>query len=445
MSVSITPVFGLKGTGRWDTDERPTNWRQTLLKRYPRGKLPITALMSKTGREQSSSAEFHWWEEDTAMMAGAVVDVDTDDSGTALAADNTAAGSILWLEVDGTVDEPLTNYVVPGSSLYLTMSSDYRCGVAAEVLAVHRNGANSLIKVKTRQTDNSISGASLADCNYALVMPTLFPEFGGVPEVITYKPGSFYNYTSIKKEALALSRSAMKEKGIRPNDDDAGYRAMKQTALYNLGIKMEYDLIYGTRYEETDSETNQIKRGSMGLREMIDTWGVTGARTSFRYDTNYSGESWANAGWDFLKQFFLSMQQYVDFETTWHVVGAGTLLGLTDLAENNRFVSITKQEEVEFGLRIRRLLTPFGDFPLIDHPLFNRDPSLQYAWAGIPAKGLKYMYMDDIVFLSDPNYMKGGLQHVDGRFDLWMVDNGYEYHDTKGFFWLNDCGRDNAV
>ena len=445
-SVSITPVFGLQGTGRWDTDERPTSWRQTLFMRYPKGELPLTAIMSKAGREQSKSAEFHWWEKDTAMMAGLVDNIYTDVVTTPLAVDNTAAGTILWVGVDGTVDEPLTNYVIEGTELFLTMNTDYRCEVRATVLEVFRDGANSWIKIRTRTADNSVAGASLTNCNYALVMPTLFPEFGGVPQVISYKPGSFMNYSSIKKEAMALSRTAMKEKGIRPNDNDTQYQAMKQEAMYNLGIKMEYELIYGTRFEVTDPLTNQIKRGSRGIREAIDSWGVSGAKTSFRYHADYSGQKWVDAGWDFLSNFFLAMQQWVTFGETWNCIGAGTLIGLMQLCEANRFLSIDqKTHQVEYGIEVRDLYTPFGTIHLMDHPLFNRDPSLQYSWLGVPRKGLRYTFVDDIQFLADQNYGKGGLGHVDGRFDLWLVENGYEFNDTKGFYWINDCGRDNIV
>lgn len=446
-SISITPVFGLQGSGRWSTDERPKDWRQALLKRYPKGKTPITALMSKAGKARVVDPEFHWWEEDTAMMGGSITDIYTDEAmSSALAAHDSAAGTTLYLKVDGTAEEPLTNYLVPGSELFLTGNTNYRIAVRARVVSIDRNGASSRVKVVTRNADSSQSAYSLTTANYAMVMPTLFSEFGGIPEVITYKPSSFYNYTSIKKEALALSRTAMKIKNIRPNENDTGYRAMKQKALYNLGIKMEHELLLGTRFEETDPSNNQLKRGSMGIREMIDTYGVSGARDSFKYNSNYTGQSWKDGGWDYLKQFFLTMQKWCDLDTTWNFVGAGTMLGLTDLADHNRFISIT-QQTVEYGLSIKKLITPFGELNLVDHPLFNRMRPLQYAWVGIPRGGLEYANMDggDIQFLEDQNYGKGGLTHVDGRFDLWMVDCGYLYHDTKAFFWLDDIGLDNPA
>ena len=40
-------VAGLRGTGDWGTDERPKNFRETILWRDPNGSAPLTALMSK--------------------------------------------------------------------------------------------------------------------------------------------------------------------------------------------------------------------------------------------------------------------------------------------------------------------------------------------------------------------------------------------------------------
>jgi len=466
--MAVTPVFGLTGTGRWTTTERPTNWRQTLLYRKPRGKLPLTALMSKAGRDTTTSAEFHWHEEDFAQQSGPIAGIYTDEAMTS-ACTTIAAGATIYIKALTTGDSPLSAYVIPGSLMQVCSQTDSRAAMVVEVISVDRafDATNARIKVYTKTLFGytqvtTVSGVAKAigdaatyavtgtataiAANWGIVLPTLFPEFGGVPKVITYKPGSFYNYTSIKKEAIALSRTAMAEKGIRPNDKDTGYMKMKAKALEALGIKMEMELLYGTRFEETDSLTGQLKRGTMGLLELIQSTSVPAANKSgFRHNVTYIGDTWVESGYTFLKNFFLNFANYADLESQWNVVGRGAILGLTALAETNRFITMA-QTDAEYGMAVHILRTPWGNLNLIDHPLFNINPNLQYAWLGIPAEGITNCFVEggDVDFLEDQNFGKGGLQHVDGRFDLYLAENGYQYNDLRGFMMLNDIGRNGA-
>lgn len=449
MSWDLTPVFGLQGVGRWDSTERPKSWRQFLLKRKPKGSLPLTAMMSKAGRETVTDVEFNWHEKDFATQSGSITDIYTDEAmSSALATHASAAGATLYLKVDATADNPLTNYILPGAQLLLTSSTNYRIEVRAKVVSVDRNGASSGIRVRLLTADSNQAAYSLSTANFAYVMPTTFPEFGGIPKVISYKPGRFYNYCSIKKEAMALSRTAMKTKGIRPNDKDMNYVGMKMDALEALGVKMEQELLWGARYEETNAENGQLEWGSMGIDQMLTIYGYTGSKTSYKYDATYTGQKWREGGYAWLKAFFMTHSQYADLEKMWHVVGNGTILGITELAETNRFISLAQEpRDVEFGLSVRKLITPWGVLNLFDHSLLNINPAHQYAWYGIPEGGLTYAMIadSDVQFLPDQNYGKGGMQHVDGRYDLWLVQNGYFFNNIKGFFHLHDVGVDNAL
>jgi len=234
-------------------------------------------------------------------------------------------------------------------------------------------------------------------------------------------------------------------KNLRPGSND--YLEAKRETLEILGIQMEMDLIYGVRTTETDSTNNQPKQRSMGIRQFISTYGPAANLASYKYDANYSGQSWIQGGFDWLMNKAKDLALYCDLNTTWHVVGAGTKLGLAQLAERRATIQL-KPTEVEYGVNVTKLTTPFGEFNLIDHPLFNKEPALQYAWIGIPRDALTYHTVSDpdygnsdVRFLADENYGKGGATHIDGRLDLWMVEYGYEFAKSKEWFWLNDVGR----
>jgi hypothetical protein len=47
--------LGMRGNGDWVTDQRPKNWRETMLFLYPNGSMPLTAIMSKMKSEKTKA------------------------------------------------------------------------------------------------------------------------------------------------------------------------------------------------------------------------------------------------------------------------------------------------------------------------------------------------------------------------------------------------------
>ncbi len=54
------PVLGLRGTGDFGADERPKDFRETILFRDPNGDAPIFALTSKTRKRVVSDPQYYW-------------------------------------------------------------------------------------------------------------------------------------------------------------------------------------------------------------------------------------------------------------------------------------------------------------------------------------------------------------------------------------------------
>ncbi len=57
--MSDVGFLGMRGTGDWQTDQRPKNWREGILRLYPNGMAPLTAIMSMLGSEKTDDAEFN--------------------------------------------------------------------------------------------------------------------------------------------------------------------------------------------------------------------------------------------------------------------------------------------------------------------------------------------------------------------------------------------------
>src|SRR5882724_4245865 len=74
-------IAGLRGTGDWGTDERPKNFRETILFFNPNGTAPIYALTSKAKKRNTDDPEYAWWCEGNTLIRlqvnGALTSTDT--------------------------------------------------------------------------------------------------------------------------------------------------------------------------------------------------------------------------------------------------------------------------------------------------------------------------------------------------------------------------------
>ena len=50
---------GMRGTASWVTDQRPKNWREMILRLYPNGSAPLTAILALLKSERTSDPEFN--------------------------------------------------------------------------------------------------------------------------------------------------------------------------------------------------------------------------------------------------------------------------------------------------------------------------------------------------------------------------------------------------
>uniref|UniRef100_A0A6M3JA30 Putative structural protein n=1 Tax=viral metagenome TaxID=1070528 RepID=A0A6M3JA30_9ZZZZ len=55
----MSAFLGMRGNGDWATDQRPKNWRETILYLYPNGSAPLTAILSKMSSEKVDDPEFN--------------------------------------------------------------------------------------------------------------------------------------------------------------------------------------------------------------------------------------------------------------------------------------------------------------------------------------------------------------------------------------------------
>src|SRR5258708_39175091 len=92
-------IAGLRGTGDWGIDERPKDFRESILFYNPNGTAPIFALTGKAGKKTVTDPQFFWWSEPNTLwrgiVNGALLSTDTTITVTASDPTNTTPGA-LW-------------------------------------------------------------------------------------------------------------------------------------------------------------------------------------------------------------------------------------------------------------------------------------------------------------------------------------------------------------
>ena len=276
--------LGMRGTGDWVTDERPKNWREMILRLYPNGDAPLTAILAKMKSERVDDPEFNWWTKSLATQGGTVTEVYTDVLSTAYTTGG-AAGDLLYVKAAAAVIQEIRT----GHQVLLRNSSNYADDCNAKVTSRVVNGANSYVIVKLLEADPTTTG--IADCDTILVIGNVNPEGAAMPDAIAYNPTKYYNYTQIFRTPLEITRTARRTK-LRTED---AYKEAKRECLEIHSIEMEKAFLWGIRTENTGSN-GKPERTTGGIIEWIsDNSGIV---SDYVTDSSagVDGKTWEQGG-----------------------------------------------------------------------------------------------------------------------------------------------------
>lgn len=381
----MSAILGLRGSGNFTNDERPQNWRESILYLYPNGEAPLTALLSKIRNSQpTDDPAFNWWQKrlPTQRMsinkvgdyaAGdltLVVDSGAKDcvAGTILLVESgTSKGELLRVDTDPTVDTSL--HVVRGYG-----------GVAAGVIE---------------------------DNTFMTIVGNVHEEGSDVPTARSYSPTKSNNFTQIFRTSLSLTRTAKKTR-LRW-DNQGPYREARREALSLHSIEMEKGFIWGEAVETA---------GALGLPERM-----TGGVLSF-ISTNKGG-NFNVAGLldeDTLDNLMEDTFRYGSNEKL-VLCGSTFIKAITTLGKRNGTLNVVPQDRT-YGMKIIEYVTAFGTLMLKNHPLFSQHPVWrQNALVLDIGKNLIYRYIDDTMFIR--NRQAPG---VDASKDEFLTEAGLELH-----------------
>lgn len=423
-----TPVFlGLRATSDFTVEgQRPRNWREGILKLYPNGRAPLTALLALTKNESTDDPEFNWFTRIFAEQAGDATGIFSDAAlGTPIVAPS-AAGDTIYIRMA----EIEARYFKGGHTVLLRSNTEPEVDVTA-IVQVEPTfaGASSFLTVKLLMPSNPGFNLSAANVQRVLVIGSAHAEGALIPESIQYDPTRWYNYTQIFRNSLEITRTAEKTR-LRTG---AEYQRKKADTLEMHSVEMEKAFLFGSPSENMGSNGKPI-RTTGGLIWAIKNGGglqakFTGTQADWFDDTPTGGLNW----------FERQLMYCFNFGSLEKLAFAGNsaLLALNQLARKWGTWQYTTQTRA-FGINVSEFVTPFGNISVKTHPLFSQEPTNQQSMVIFEPRNLRYRYITDTTFYTDD--MKQGASRYDARKEEFLTEAGLEFHHPRSWAWLNGLG-----
>jgi hypothetical protein len=393
----MTAILGLRGTGDWGTDERPKNFRETILFRQPNGMSPLTALLAKVGSEKTDDAEFAWWEEllDTIRVK---VNGALNDSATALVVDSGGKN------------------LVPGDLLMVEKAD--QASYDNEIIEVSVSTSDTALTI-VRGAAGTVAAAIPDDANLTKI-GNVYAEGTGSPTASTRNPTKSYNFCQIFKTSYELTESA-KETKARTGDP---LKNDKKRKMFDHSIAMEWAFLFGRRNEATGAN-GKPKRTTQGLRSFIST-----NVTIFDSTTNaFDEDTFTNA----VSPCFNYNSGAGDERLI--LCGNGALNALNRAARDSQSSRINHTETIKlYGMNLQRWIMPQGQVYVKTHPLLNNHPIYTYSMFVIDPSNIKYRYLRD-------TKMQDNIQDNDSdtQKGQWISECGLELHHETTMAYLGNC------
>lgn len=388
----MSGIAGLRGTGDWGTDERPKDFRESILFYNPNGTAPIFALTGKAGKKTVTDPQFSWWSEPNtlwrSLVSGALGTSDTTI--TISSSDPTSTTpAALW----GTA-----THLKQGDLLLVEATAD-AATFTNELLQV----ANILSDTQFTVTRGAggTTAATIADGVGLLLIGSAFAEGTGAPRAVARNPIKYTNYTQIFKDTYELSGTATETFARTGN----AWSNDKKRKMYDHARAIEMAILFG-RASETTGSNGKPLRYMGGLRSFLPSTNITVFSSATTVST-----------------FLDAITPMFNFDTE----GGDTriaFMGNTAITELNKILLGTTNVRVNwdkkidvFGMDFTEMVLPRGRLLMRSHPLLSLEPIYQKSAAIIDFASFKYVAMKgrdtlvkDDVQLKDEDVRRGFVQ-----------------------------------
>jgi hypothetical protein len=390
----MAAINGLRGTGDWGTDERPKNFRETILWRQPNGMTPITGMLSKIASEKTTDPEFAWWEEELNTL--------TITETTGLAAN---AGSTTVNASGGGCFQ-----FVPGDLLLVDKVDQVTFD--NEIIEVVTVTTDILMTVARAAAGTTVAGIAVS--TKLTKIGNVFAEGTGAPTASTRNPTKLFNYCQIFKTIYDVTETVMETKArtgpVLTND--------KKRKMFDHSLALEWSFLMGRRSETTGSN-GKPKRTTGGVRSFLSTnvtvFTTTATEQTF-LDATYPVWNFQSKGGD----------ERIAF------AGNVAINTLNQLAKNSASSRVVFQETVKvYGMSLQKWVLPQGTLFLKSHPLLNNHTRYNSSMFIFDFSSIKYRFVRDTFFKDNVQ-----ANDEDRKKGMWLSEVGLEFEHEKTMGYL---------
>jgi len=382
----MAAIQGLRGTGQFGTDFRPTNYRELFTLLEPNGTAPLQALLAMTSSEGTDDPKYNHFRDElpnrTIVVNGAL-----NSSATTLTFDNDTDDE--GFLVKGVV---IHNHTT-GENLLCTADGN----TSANTVAISRGFGGSTAQAVADNEVLSIAG--FAD-----------QEGGTAPTAISFDPTTDYNYTQIFKTAVQVT-GTLQNTYLRTGDKEQ--EQLTKALKLHMG-DIERAFFFGSRGIANGS-TASPTRSTGGLLSSITNITDCASATA---TTNKMTEK------EFDKFLIEDIFAYGSNEK---VAFAGPRV-ITNMMEVGKNRWQPTQVDNAYGVAFTRYTTFAGDLLVYMHPMFRQISALSQEMVILDMNHLNYRYMDgrDTQLIRDVQ-----TNDFDGVKHMYMSECGLEMTHSK--------------
>ena len=448
--MAITPISGMQGVNDFVTNERPENWRAGLLRQQPAGQSPLTALTALMPSRKVDDFTYNWWTkslQDKRVALAAAGDIYTGAAlSVKLGGGGYAANQLAFVKIADNDAKQIRS----GHQVALRNSDDETMVVSAKVIGEPvLNGASSYVPIQLLEADdNSIASPAnrINTTTHMRIIGNINPQGGLRPKAIAYAPTQLFSYTQIFRTALNLTRTRMQTRS-RTGDP---YQEAKRDAMLDNMLEQELAYLWGERTLTTNAENGQPETTTRGIVSWIRAEASENIKAfNLETDSFFLGKKFKDVGWTWLRQQMeLSFRYTSPGSNGTKLVYAGTLalLHLQEAIEAAGAGYFLRDGQMEFGIKVQRLVSPFGEWYIQTHPLFSHSAEDQYSMLVLEPANLGWAYIQDTIFIPQANKEQfcgeGGKDGIDEEF---KTEGGLEMYYANTFMQLNGIGKDNTA
>ena len=425
----VTPFYGLRSTADFNvTGWRPESWRETILRLYPNGDAPLTALMAKMGNEKKDDPHFHWFTKALPKQSAVLLDDGLySDAGLSSAY---VSGGAQWDTLYVKIGTDALNEFRVGHQLLLRDSANQK--VDKNAIVVGKSA--TALEVKLLEADAGSAPDNLASADVILVIGNANAEGAQIPDAISYDPTEHSNYTQIFRTPLDITRTARRTR-LRTGE---AYKEAKRECLELHSIEMEKAFLWGVKAMTTGANGKPM-RFTRGLIPNIKE--NSGNVSAYDTDTDFTGTTWLAGGENWIDKWLEILFRHGS-DTRMAFIGSGALLEINKLIKNSGHFEYN-EKTYAYGIKAFEWVTPFGTLIMKRHPLFSYEPTNRHSMVVFEPSDLRSIYLDDTSFYADGEKQNTGHGRYDGTKEEYLTEIGMEHHFPIKCAYMSGFGTDN--